>query len=382
MRTLLPPLGFAALLAAGLGWLVAAQDGGSGECPNLNKCRKAEAKERKECPRCDKAKIRADEALCATCARKEGACRICGLGKKGSEKKGGGGSTADDAFATITAADMKEFIMRFAGDEMEGRNNSSPGIQKARAFLIDHLKKAGAKPLAGTNFEMAAASSNCFNVGTLYEGSDPELKDEYVIVGSHMDHIGKQGSTINNGADDNGSGSTTNKEICEALFRSGVKTRRSIINLWFTAEEDGLVGSRDYCNSPAVPHAKVVAMLNCDMLGRNPDKAAPLYGVGSSPQFGAVVDKAMAKLPGAKVQKVMEAGPYFLRSDQVNFWRQGIPVMFITTGMHPDYHKPSDTPDKISCERMAELGKFMLFVLLEIANADARPIKDPNFKER
>ncbi len=359
---------------------IAAQD--ATECPNLNKCKKSEAKDKKECPKCAKAKIKADEALCTSCARKDEVCRLCGLPKKGSGKKPGGG-TPDDAAATITAADMKEFIMRFASDEMEGRNNATPGIQKARAFLIDHLKKAGAKPLAGGNFEMASPSTNCMNVGTLYEGTDPKLKDEYVIVGSHMDHIGKGGGDgINNGADDNGSGSTTNKEICEALFKSGVKTRRSIINLWFTGEEDGLVGSRDYCSSPAVGHEKVVAMLNCDMLGRNPDKAAPLYGVGSSPQFSAVVDKAMSKFPKANVQKVMEAGQYFLRSDQVNFWRKGIPVMFITTGMHPDYHQSSDSPDKINCERMAELGKFMLFILLEIANGDTRPTKDPNFKER
>jgi hypothetical protein len=372
-------------LAAALVWTfgvlaaipaLAPQDADS--CPSLNKCRKSEAKERKECPKCEKAKIKADEALCATCARKEESCRICGLPKAGS----GGPRSFEAAYQkgveSITAADMREFLTKFASDEMEGRDTGSEGIRKARAFLIDHLKKAGAKPLKGDSFELPW--NNCANVGAVYPGIDPQLKNEYVIVGSHMDHIGKQGAIVNNGADDNGSGSTTNKEICEALNLSRIPLKRSVINLWFTGEEKGLLGSRGYTQNPAVPHEQCVAMLNIDMVGRNPQKAADLFGVGSSPQFSAVVDSAAAKYPRANVNKVMGKGAYFHRSDQANFWNAGIPVMFMFTGEHADYHKPTDTPDKINFDRMQEIGRFVFHMMVELANSPTRPAKDPNYK--
>lgn len=353
------------------------ENGGEG-CSKFNRCRPSDPKEKVPCPKCGNRKIPKTDSLCSSCASKAKVCRLCGKpkAKPGSGKSG----TVQDAMATVTAQEMREFLMVYAGDGFEGRKIGTPGNQKARAFLVEHLQKAGAKPLAG-NFEMPWGQGT--NVGTLYPGSDPKLKDEYVIVGSHLDHIGiggGGGDNINNGADDNGSGTTTNLEICEALFTSGIKTRRSIINLWFDGEESGLLGSAAYTRNPPIPNEKCVAMLNCDMLGRNPGQKASLWGVGSSPQFSAVVDKAMAAVPGANVNKIMEKGEYFHRSDQANFWKVGIPVMFISTGMHSDYHRPSDSPDKIAYERMAELGKFMLFILVELANMEQRPVKDPNYK--
>lgn len=348
-------------------------------CTKLLNCHKEHDKEKVACPQCQKTQIPKNDASCGSCATKSKSCAHCGLPRNAG---GSGGSTIKDAHRAIQAKEMQRVLTKLASDEFEGRQTGSAGIQKARAFLIEEIKKAGLKP-AGKDYELAWDS--CANIGCVYPGSDPKLKDEYIVMGSHYDHIGKGaggggGDDINNGADDNGSGSTTNLFIAKALATSKIKTKRSILHLWFSGEEQGLNGSRAYCNSPAIPMSQCKAMLNCDMLGRNPSKAADLFGTGSSRQFAPAILKATQLVPEANVKITEGKGQYFMRSDQANFWDKGVPVMFIFSGMHADYHRPSDEVDKISFDRMAALGRYMLTILVELANQDGKIEVNPDFK--
>ena len=168
--------------------------------------------------------------------------------------------------------------------------------------------------------------------------------------------------------------------IAKALFKSKIKLKRSVLCLWFSGEEQGLNGSRAYANNPVYPMSQTVAMLNCDMLGRNPGKAADLMGVGSSPQFIPACGKAAKAVPSANVKIIEGKGQYFHRSDQANFWAKGVPVMFIFAGMHSDYHKPSDHAEKIAFDRMALLGRYMLTILVELANLKGKIEVNPDFK--
>jgi hypothetical protein len=355
------------------------------ECAKFNACHKEHGKEKIDCPQCSKAKIPSEDKACSACSSKAKICKHCGLPKKGAGgSKPAGGGTIQDAVQLVTVADMKEILAIIAADDMEGRQTGTAGIKKAREYIIKRLKEFGAKSLASDG-SYTLPWGNCANIGVLHEGSDPKLKGEYVIIGSHYDHIGMRsggggGDNINNGADDNGSGTTTNLTICKAICKSGFRPKRSIIQLWFSGEEIGLRGSAAYCQNPAIPHGQCVMMLNCDMLGRNPERPATLYGVGSSTQFKPIVDKALAAVPNHGIKPMMEKGQYFMRSDQVNFWNAGVPVMFLCCGEHPDYHKPTDHADRIAYDRMQGLGRGALAILLEASNWPERPAKDPNYK--
>jgi hypothetical protein len=344
-------------------------------CTKLTGCHKEHDKEKIDCPECGKSKIPKNDATCSTCASKLKRCAHCGLPRTANA----GGGTIKDAFKIIAPADMQKILMQLASDEFEGRQTGSEGIKKARAFIMDTLKKWGVKEVEELPW------GSCANIGAIYPGSDPKLKDEYVVVGSHYDHIGmggqgKSGDNINNGADDNGSGSTTNMFIAKALAGSKIKLKRTVLHLWFSGEEQGLNGSRAYCDKPKIAMSSTVAMLNCDMLGRNPGRAAELFGCGSSPQFAAAIAKAQGLAPEANVKLIEGKGGYFDRSDQANFWAKGVPVMFIFTGLHADYHQPGDHPDKIDYNRMAALGRYMLTILVELANSDKKIEVNKEFK--
>lgn len=229
------------------------------------------------------------------------------------------------------------------------------------------------------------------NVVGLLEGSDPKLKTELVGIGAHLDHLGKSGDVVYPGADDDGSGSTAVIEIAHAMKVSGVKPRRSILFMTFCGEEMGLIGSGYYSDHPIFPHEKMVAELQMDMVGRDSD------GV----QNGDVkrVDKLAEnidtiRLVGSKrismdLDKVIEddnktigfkfkwdAEDVYTRSDHYNFAKHGIPIAFLFDGFHPDYHRPTDTVDKIDFVKLTNAAKLYYMVALDVANRTAPPKHD------
>jgi len=246
------------------------------------------------------------------------------------------------------------------------------------------------------------------NVIGVVEGTDPKLKDTYVTFGAHYDHQGyaegeivqgaRQGAVgrvkpgaiddrIWNGADDDGSGTATLLGIAKA-FAAGPKPKRSLMFLWFAGEERGLWGSRFHADYPTAPIEKIVANLNMDMVGRNRDdkveEANSVYLVGSdriSTELHNITVEANASL--AKPLKLdfemndpTDLEQVYYRSDHYSYAAKGIPIVFFTTGLHPDYHVNTDSVEKINFEKMARIGQLVYEAGRRVANLDHAPVRD------
>lgn len=237
------------------------------------------------------------------------------------------------------------------------------------------------------------------NVVAVFEGSDPVLKNEYVALGAHYDHVGigppVNGDAIYNGADDDGSGTTTLLAIAEALSKSAVKPKRSVLFVWHTGEEKGLWGSRYFTEYPTVPLEQIVTQINIDMIGRskkdgetnsrNRDLSAAneVYVIGSkmmSSELGELsdsVNKGYLNLSyNYRYDNPNDPNRFFYRSDHYNYARKGIPIIFFFDGEHEDYHRPGDSADKIDYQKMEHVARTVYMTLWEVANRPTRPKVD------
>lgn len=205
------------------------------------------------------------------------------------------------------------------------------------------------------------------NVVAKIEGSDPELQDEYVVIGAHLDHLGTRGGTVYPGADDNGSGSTAILSIARAMAANPIKPKRSVLFIWFAAEEVGLVGSRYYTENPILPIDQMTCMFNIDMVGRNEDRGegdtdadneGHIHLVGSQRGETKLHDIILDVNQHIGFEFELDMESVWNRSDQVNFYNKGVPVAFLFGGFHPDYHQPSDKPTKINFPKIASAAKL------------------------
>jgi hypothetical protein len=233
-----------------------------------------------------------------------------------------------------------------------------------------------------------AEVSKARNVIALLRGSDPVLRDEFVVVGAHYDHVGRghygardpdRIGEIHNGADDNASGTLGVIEIAEAIVEAGLRPRRSILFQLYDAEEKGLVGSRYYVAHPTVPSDQVVGMINLDMIGRAKDGRCSVMGVGTAAELEVILDAAEEGL-SLKLNRNEGSGG---GSDHVSFVRAGIPALFFFTGMHREYHTPDDDAERCNPEGAVEILKVVTRVLWDIANRDERlTFQKPPARER
>ncbi len=217
-------------------------------------------------------------------------------------------------------------------------------------------------------------------------GSDPQLRDEIVILTAHYDHLGKKGDDIFNGADDNGSGTSTIMEVTRVLATAhtlGIGPRRSVVTLLVTGEEKGLLGSRYYVNNPLFPLEQTIANINVDMVGRLDEKYANnpdyVYVIGSdklSSDLHNISEEANSRYTKLALDYTYNSeddpNRYYYRSDHYNFVEKGIPAVFYFNGTHPDYHRPSDTVEKIHFGKMEKISKLVFHVAWELANRDER----------
>jgi hypothetical protein len=224
-------------------------------------------------------------------------------------------------------------------------------------------------------------------VGVL-RGSDPQLKDEYIVFSAHMDHVGVRGASdgdsIYNGADDNASGTVTVVELAQAFASLEQRPRRSLIFLTVSGEEKGLLGSRWYVEHPTFPLEQTVANINMDMVGRNWQDTIAVIGKEES-NLGQRVEEIAARhaeLNMAVIDDIWPDQNFYRRSDHFNFARNGVPILFFFNGTHEDYHRASDEPAKIEYEKMSRIGQLIFYLGLDIANADQRPEWDPAAYER
>jgi Zn-dependent M28 family amino/carboxypeptidase len=221
------------------------------------------------------------------------------------------------------------------------------------------------------------------NIAGVIPGSDPKLKDEYVILSAHNDHIGiMRDGRINNGADDNASGTTTLLTVAEVLA-NGPPPRRSVLFLSVSGEEKGLWGSAWWCEHPTVPLDHCVGDINIDMVGRNDPDAVGATPSPKHPDFNTLVQRAVALGPQAGMRVTWTAPSdgddlvdnYYQRSDHYNFAAKGIPVVFFFSGLHKDYHRPTDTLEKINRDKLYRMVSLVDLLVSDVADADQRPAK-------
>jgi len=257
-------------------------------------------------------------------------------------------------------------------------------------------------PLPGVRVELRASVDRHIvpdrNVVALLEGTDPRLKDEWVIVSAHFDHNGADPNLIFNGADDNGSGTVALLEIAEAYSlaaKEGRRPRRSVLFAAWNSEERGLLGAWAYTEQPLAPLTTIAAVLNMDMIGRNEEipvgggarfngfevqtaesnsNAVNLMAFSKVPDITAAVEKANAGL-ALDLRKRYDNNSSNLvrRSDQWPFLQRGVAAMGFMTGLHPDYHTQYDRPEKINYVKMEKIARLVHQASWDLANADARP---------
>ncbi len=224
------------------------------------------------------------------------------------------------------------------------------------------------------------------NVLGYIEGSDPVLKKELVVVTAHYDHLGRRGQDIYNGADDNGSGTSTVLEVAQALAEAKAKgegPRRSVLCMLVTGEEKGLLGSQYYTERPIFPLENTVVDINVDMVGRVDEKYADnpnyIYVIGSN-RLSTALHDINEQMNTVYTQLTLDytynapddPNRYYYRSDHYNFAEKGIPAIFYFNGTHPDYHRTSDTVEKINFEKMEKIAKLVFHTTWELANRDKR----------
>ena len=201
------------------------------------------------------------------------------------------------------------------------------------------------------------------NVCGFWRGSDPELSKEVILVSAHYDHVGARDGKVWNGADDNGSGTCGLLAVSEGLAAYG-PMRRSIMLIWVSGEEKGLWGSRAWSDDPHLPEGcRPIANLNIDMIGRNEPDELYITPSRKHEEYNGIVEilGEFAKLEG--FPELGNADDYYHRSDQAMFARLGIPVAFLFSGIHEDYHKHTDTPDKIDCDKIRRVVRTVLRML-------------------
>jgi Zn-dependent M28 family amino/carboxypeptidase len=282
---------------------------------------------------------------------------------------------------------------------LEGEKASATTIFN-RGLGGDTVEPFALNPDKKVSFSIGIKSEQLYtqNVVAVLEGGDAKLKNEYVAIGAHYDHVGigapAQGDSIYNGADDDGSGTTAVLAIAEAFSR-GPRPKRSILFVWHCGKEKGLWGSRYFVENPLVPLNQIVAQLNIDMIGRskkdgdtnseNAELAGPheVYVVGAkmlSTELGILserVNKSLLKINfNYKYDDPNDPNRFFFRSDHFNYAQKGIPIIFYFNGVHEDYHQPSDSADKIDYQRMEKITRTVYATAWELANAKNRPQVD------
>jgi hypothetical protein len=227
------------------------------------------------------------------------------------------------------------------------------------------------------------------NVAAFMEGTDK--KDEVLVISAHLDHIGiSANGEINNGADDDGSGTVSLLEIAEAFSKAkaeGKGPRRSILFLNVTGEEKGLFGSEYYSENPLLPLKNTIADLNIDMIGRvdvaHEKDPKYVYVIGAdklSSELHAISEEANKKYINYKLDYTFndpkDPNRFYYRSDHYNFAKVGIPVIFYFTGVHEDYHKPGDDVEKIMFDKQAPIVKLVFYTAWELVNRNERIVVD------
>ena len=271
------------------------------------------------------------------------------------------------AHVTRTVADV---LLASSGQRIAALQQAINTSRSPKSMLID-----GKAMLA---IDVVKEQRWAANLVGLLEGSDATLKNEYVVIGAHYDHLGRSSegamdpekvNEIHNGADDNASGTASVLELAQYFSAQAEKPKRSLLFITFSGEELGLLGSAHYVASPLKPLSSTVAMINMDMIGRLKDSTLVVEGIGTSPSWAEMIER-LNRNYGFQVRLKKDGyGP----SDHASFYNKNIPVLFFFTNLHEDYHRISDDAEKINATGEATIVRMVADVVTEVANASSTP---------
>jgi len=280
------------------------------------------------------------------------------------------------AMESISTDELYHNVEVLADDVYEGRAAGSRGGHAAARYLLQQLRPLNLPP-AGANGDYVQKFSDDYrNILLLLEGDDPQLAGEVIVVGAHYDHVGygnRQNSLgpigrIHNGADDNASGTSVLLETIEAFAKSGLKTRRSILFAFWDAEERGLVGSRYWLSHPTLPLDGVKLNITLDMVGRLRNQR--LYVLGTRSGYGM---RRLFSDSNDDPLRLDFSWDLSANSDHWPFLERRIPIALLHTGLHSDYHRPTDDVEKINRQGMREVCRYLLAAIVKVGDEDRLP---------
>ena len=277
----------------------------------------------------------------------------------------------------IRAEDIKVHIDVLADDAFEGREAGSRGGRAAGGYLAEQFEQYALRPGGERGTYFQEFRGNCRNVLAILEGSDPELREQYLVIGAHYDHVGYGNAKnsfgpigfIHNGADDNASGVAGVLSVIQGFLALGEPPRRSILFAMWDGEGQGRWGSKHWTQNPTVPLEQVVFVLNADMIGHLRDDRLTVFGTRTARGL-----RQMVTLCNTMTDLVLDfTWELSDNSDHYSFFAQDIPVLMLHTGLHPYYHRPSDTADRINHQGAEQVTRLMFSLALELANQPHPP---------
>jgi hypothetical protein len=290
--------------------------------------------------------------------------------------------------ADIHLHELKAHVYRLASPEFLGR--AGPGGARTSRHLAAAFERLGLRPAFGDSFfqpipspladEHSTDSFLGRNVAAVLPGSDTQCKDEWVLLSAHYDHLGKRGGQLYPGADDNATGVAMLLEVAECFALSNDRPRRTLVFASFDLEEDGLRGSTYFATHPPLPMKKLKASLTADMLGRSMARVMDEYvfvlGSESSKRLRHLVEEV--KPPAGLTAGRLGADLIGTRSDYGPFRDRRVPFLFFSTGQHPDYHRPTDRPERIDYEKLLRASLWIRDLTRRLADDDEAPSWDEN----
>lgn len=279
-----------------------------------------------------------------------------------------------EAINSITASELEAHVNVLADDAFEGREAGQRGGRAAAGYLRDRLQASGLRGAGDGGDFYQIFGDGYRNVLGLLEGSDPQLKHEIVLVGAHYDHVGygsRKNSLgpwgyVHNGADDNASGTAGLLETMDAILRLPNRPKRSILFAFWDGEEKGLLGSKHWAAAPTLPLSHVVFAINIDMIGRLRDERLQIYGARS----GWGLRRLLASQNADDTLRLEFDWEMKANSDHHSFFSRNIPVLMFHTGLHDDYHRPSDDAHLVNTEGMEKVARLMFAAVYELAEQD------------
>jgi hypothetical protein len=286
------------------------------------------------------------------------------------------------AAAGLTADAAARHVRALADDAFEGREAGKPGGRAAAAYIVQQIERLGFEPAGDEGGYYQPFGAGMRNILALLPGRDPALAGEVVIVGAHYDHVGYGNARnsygpfgrVHNGADDNASGVAGLIEIMASLERLEERPRRSILVAFWDGEEKGLLGSRHFVRHrpPRLAGCEPVFCLNLDMIGRLRDRRVIVYGGRTSPGLRSLL-VATNNAAGAAGLELAFDWDIVEDSDHYSFIAARVPTVMLHTGLHDQYHRPSDTVGTLNWDGIPQVSRLTLALTLAMADAETKP---------